>query len=93
MPNKDEASASDVAVWMMSELDREGLIYQDTIVYDIERKFGERFTYTNAGGNQAISKDVLTAFRKISETSVVWDRLDRAWRKRECADEPGRQQV
>ena len=77
---------------MLAKLNRDGKLYQETIVYEISTKFGERFTFINENGNLAIGKTVLTAFRSISEDSVVWDRGDKAWRNRESFDQPGRQQ-
>ena len=77
---------------MLGEIEREGLLYQETAVYDISEKFGKEFTYENDNGNLAIASAVLTAFRKISEKVVVWERGERMWRKRESYDEPSRQQ-
>ena len=81
-----------VAHWMLGEIQREGSLYQNTAVYDISEKFGENFTYINEGRNLAISRSVLAAFRKISEETVIWERGERMWRKREAYDESGRQQ-
>ena len=83
---------SEVAAWMLAEVERDGVLYQDEAVYEIERRFGEKFTYTNDRGNPAIRQDVLAAFRIVSEDTVVWERGERLWRKREKPDEPGRQQ-
>jgi len=82
----------DVAEWMLEELKKDKYLYQETVVYDIAEKFGDEFTYTNDNGNLAIDKKVLDAFRKISETTVIWERGTRMWRFREDYDEPGRQQ-
>lgn len=81
-----------VARWMLDQVEREGELYQETAVYDLERQFGEDFVYENESGNPAIDKRVLKAFRKISEESVVWERGERRWRMREETDEPGRRQ-
>ena len=93
MSNPESATVSNdtVAEWMLQEVEREGLVYQETVAYDIERKFGDAFIYINEHGNPAISKGVLEAFRRISEDTVVWERQNRAWRKREPVDQPGRQ--
>jgi hypothetical protein len=77
---------------MLDELNRKGYLDQETAVQEIARRFGEQFTYINENGNASIQKNVLTAFRKVSESSVVWDREDREWRKRKPNDSPGRQQ-
>ena len=81
-----------VATWMLGEIERDGDLYQDVAVVDISSKFGDEFTYENDSGNLAISKPVLAAFRKLTNETVVWDRNERIWRKRESTDEPGRQQ-
>lgn len=84
-------TAEDVAQWMLDQV-RQGYLYQDRAVYEIHRIFGERFTYDNTQGNLAIGRDVLKAFRRISEADVIWDRYERMWRVREARDLPGRQQ-
>ena len=81
-----------VAQWMLDELKRVKYLYQKTVVYDIEKKFGDEFTYENDSGNPAIDKKVLAAFRKLTGDSVIWERGERMWRAREKQDEPGRQQ-
>ncbi|MGW2419009.1 DUF6953 family protein [Streptomyces sp. NPDC001709] len=48
-------------------------------------------TYFNDKGNRAISRPVLTAFRRISAETVVWDRTWRCWRLRKPSDPEGRQ--
>jgi hypothetical protein len=85
--------ASTVAKWMLSELRREGALYQESAVSDIEDRFGERFVYDNENGNRAISREVLSAFRKLTGATVVWDRTERYWRLRESGDDPSRSQA
>jgi hypothetical protein len=82
----------DVAKWMMEELKRVIYMDQNTVVYQIKDRFGDKFTYTNNNGNLAIDKKVLDAFRKISGDKVIWERGTRMWRFREKYDDPGRQQ-
>ena len=85
-------TAAEVAEWMLQEVLRQGVVYQETMVGDIEMKFGATFVYSNERGNPAISKEVLAAFKKASASTVVWVQGERAWRKREANDEPGRRQ-
>lgn len=82
----------DVAQWMMDELKRVTYLYQETVVYDINSKFGDEFTYINDNGNLAISKKVLAAFRKLNDGDVIWERGEKMWRFRANYDSPGRQQ-
>ena len=82
----------DVAKWMSDQLDKDGIIYQEYIVGDIEQHFGEDFVYPNENGNPAISRSVLRAFRKLTENTAVWSRSERCWTKRNQYDPPGRQQ-
>lgn len=86
-------TSESVAAWMLGEIERDGDLYQDAAVVDIANKFGDDFTYENDSGNLAISKSVLSAFRKLTKESVVWERGERRWRRREISDEPGRQQI
>jgi hypothetical protein len=88
----EETTPSDVAQWMLSELNASDLLYQEAAAYQILDRFGEEFTYFNANGNIAISKPVLAAFNNLTGDDVVWSRSARFWRKREEHDLPGRQQ-
>lgn len=82
----------DVARWMVEELRRGKYLYQETVVDDIQSKFGADFVYINENGNLAISKKVLSSFKQITSNTVIWERGQRLWRFREKHDEPGRQQ-
>lgn len=84
-------TARDVAEAMWEEV-QEDWLYQEHAVQWIEEDFGPEFVYENENGNPAISRAVLREFRKLSETEVVWERGERAWRRRRDSDHPGRQQ-
>ncbi len=86
---KHELTAKQVAEWMFDELMRNGDLYQEAVVREIAKKFGSQFTYTNDNGNEAIRKDVLSAFRKLSKDTAVWEREDRYWRMRKPNNKPG----
>lgn len=88
-----KTSVEDVARWMLDVISRDEFLYQDDAVYTIADLYGDRFVYENANGNLAISKEVLAAFRKLSEQNIVWVRGERMWRLREESDTPGRMQV
>lgn len=86
------SSARDVAAWMLEEVMRSGYAEQESIGYEIVRRFGAGFVYDNENGNQAIGKDVLKEFRKLSADTIVWVRSGKAWRKREPSDDNSRMQ-
>lgn len=92
MSSDNAVGPDDVAAWMASELERDGVLYQENAVGDIEQRFGAEFVYENENGNPAIRRDVLAAFAKVTADDVVWERGERLWRKRTPLDEPGRQQ-
>jgi hypothetical protein len=81
-----------VARWMLSQIERDGELYQEVAASEIFDQFGDEFTYENDNGNLAIAKPVLAAFRNVTGDAVVWERGERKWRKREALDDPGRQQ-
>ena len=83
-------TADDVGKWMAAELEK-GDLFQQQVVYDIEKKFGPDFVYTNKNGNLAIKPEVLAAFKKANP-DAVWSKRHRYWRKRQEGDEPGRGQ-
>ncbi len=76
------ATVDDVAQWMKSELENTNWLYQETVVYKIKELFGDTFVYLNANGNLSIDKKVLATFRKLTNDTVIWDRGEKAWRKR-----------
>lgn len=82
----------DVAKWMLAELESTRILVQEEVVWRIQQKFGESFTYENQNGNLAIAKEVLSEFRKLTKDNVVWMRGERLWRFREGGDEPSRRQ-
>lgn len=82
-----------IAEWMVEELNRLKYLYQDTVAFEISKRFGEEFTYINSSGNVAIDKKVLKEFRALTPDSVIWDRGERMWRFREDYDQEGRQQT
>ncbi len=86
------STPAEVAEWMANEVRSKGELYQQDAVDAIERLFGADHVYDNENGNPAISKPVLAAFRKLTESDVIWIRGERYWRRREQADEPGRRQ-
>ncbi len=75
---------------MLSEFLSSNYLEQEWAASEIERKFGEKFVYFNENGNLAIERKVLQAFRNLTEKDVVWDTRERAWRRRERHDAPGR---
>lgn len=85
--NDSPIKASDVAQWMLDKIIKKRELYQEEIVYQIEEKFGSKFVYDNEAGNLAISREVLKEFRKLTEKTVVWSRIELCWRIR-SADDP-----
>lgn len=69
-----------------------GYLAQDDAAQEVENAFGEPFVYYNDAGNLAIARDVLDAFRKQTP-DVVWDRTERAWRRRGHGDDPTRREA
>lgn len=79
-----------VARWMLARIEREECLYQDDVVDYLVRARREDLLKENADGNLALGKEVLAAFRDLTETTVVWVKPDRYWRLRVKEDEPGR---
>jgi hypothetical protein len=64
---------------MVDEIKAERVGYQETLVHEIENRFGSEWVYANEAGNPAISRKVLTQFKKLHAGSIEWDRGERAW--------------
>ena len=58
-----------VAEFMINEILEKGYVYQEYLVHDIQKKFGEEYVYVNENGNLAISKKVLNEFKKLKDGS------------------------
>lgn len=80
-----------VAAWMLTQVERDGCIYQDDVVDYLVKEMREDLLSENADGNQVVGKTVLAAFMKLTEATVVWVKPDRYWRWRVIEDEPGRE--
>jgi hypothetical protein len=83
--------ASTVARWMLSEIERDACIYQDDVVDYLVKAKCENLLSENADGNQVVGKELLAAFRKLTDSTVVWVKPDRYWRFRVAEDEPERE--
>ena len=82
-------SAIEIAEWMRSEFNREGLLDQAETAQSIEERFGPGWVFENNNGGTSISRAVLHEFRKLTATYVVWERGALCWRRREKTDSPG----
>jgi hypothetical protein len=78
----------DVAVFMLKCLNKENILYQEAIVYEIQKQYGDEYVYPNENGNLAIDRKVLTEFNKLTKDNVVWSRGERYWRFRQDGDNP-----
>lgn len=83
-------NAEDVALWMLTELEKDGCIYQDDVVDFIIKSKNETLLRENSEGNQVLNRTVLNKFKKLTELNVVWVSSDFYWRFRVPEDEIGR---
>ncbi len=84
-------NAKEISEWMLSEIEEHGCIYQDDVVDHLVKSNAEGFLRENSDGNLVVGSEVLNAFLKLTETTVVWVKPDRYWRFRVAEDEPGRE--
>lgn len=83
-------NAQELAQWMQSELDRNTCLYQDDVVDFAVKNELESLLKANLDGNVVLGNRVLSEFKKLNATSVVWVRPDKYWRFRVAEDEDGR---
>ncbi|KWX72692.1 DUF6953 family protein [Paenibacillus jilunlii] len=74
-----EATAQEVAEWMVKEIRFTGTLYQTAAIEYVKANFGEQFVYVNENGNASLSKDVKKAFRKLHGGRIAWDRDGFLW--------------
>lgn len=77
--------------WMLSQLAKDECLYQDDVVDYLVRGNAESLCRENSDGNLVVGAKLLEAFRKQTESDVVWVKPDRYWRYRVAEDEPGRE--
>jgi hypothetical protein len=85
-------TASDVATWMISELERNGRLSQICAAVAIKRRFGDEFVNRKKNGKLAINREVNAMFRRQTRECIVWVHRHRMWRWRRQGDKPGRKQ-
>lgn len=83
--------AESIANWMFLQIERDGCIYQDDVVDYLVKAKEESFLRESSDGNLVVGRKVLDAFRKLTESTVVWVKPDFYWRFRVAEDEPGRE--
>ncbi|MGC2970455.1 DUF6953 family protein [Paraburkholderia aspalathi] len=79
------------AAWMLAQLERDGCIYQDDVVDYLVKAKADALLRENSDGNLVVGRALLDAFKKLTETTVVWVKPDFYWRWRVKEDEPGRE--
>lgn len=65
-------TTSDVAHWMVEEVERSGKLVQVAAVAEIRRRFGPEFLYISGLNEWSIDRDVLAEFRSLTDPDVVW---------------------
>lgn len=84
-------NAKETADWMLKKLEKETCLYQDDVVDHLVKSGNEKLLRENSDGNLVVGREVLEAFKKNTELTVVWVKPDRYWRFRVAEDEPGRE--
>jgi hypothetical protein len=73
------ATAEQVAEWMLEKVRFAGILYQEEAVNYIRTHFGEQFIYVNDNGNASIDKSVKKLFKKLHNGKAAWDRDGFFW--------------
>jgi hypothetical protein len=82
--------AAEVSIWMRSQLDNDGCLYQDDVVDHLVRGAENSLLSENNDGNLVLERKLLAEFRKLTQYDVVWVKPDKYWRFRVLEDEPCR---
>ena len=73
-------STKDVAEYMLQELAKDGILYQEKLVQKIQKQFGDEFVFANTHGTLSIDRKVLREFNKIKGDNILWDRDGCCWK-------------
>lgn len=78
---KETVDASVVAKWLLTQIEDVAPrhAYQSQLVAKIRNEFGAEWSYQNANGNLAISKEVLKEFGKLKYPNLQWHRGSQTW--------------
>lgn len=73
--------ASVVAKWLLAQIEAVAPrhAYQNQLVARIRKDFGTDWSYQNANGNWAISKEVLKEFGKLKYPNLQWHSGSQSW--------------
>ncbi|MBG9792703.1 integron gene cassette protein [Paenibacillus dendritiformis] len=74
-----EATAQQVAEWMVAEIQAKGVVHQSDVIAYVRAHFGEEFVFVNERGNASLDKEVKKAFRKLHRGRIAWDRDGFCW--------------
>lgn len=80
-----------VVTWMLSQIKKDGCIYQDDVVDFLVKNEAEHLARENSEGNLVVGREILSAFLALTNDAVVWVKPDRYWRPRVKEDEAGRE--
>ncbi|EPF72570.1 hypothetical protein GCM10025882_31960 [Acinetobacter gyllenbergii] len=84
-------SIEDVIQWMLTNLEKDGCLYQEDVVDYLIKNDQTQYLKENAEGNLVLKLNVNSGFKKQTEHNVVWVKPDRYWRYRVPEDESGRE--
>jgi hypothetical protein len=78
---EETVDASVVAKWLLAQIEDVAPrhAYQGQLVAKIRKDFGAEWSYQNANGNWAISKEVLKEFGKLKYPNLQWHSGSQSW--------------
>ena len=86
------ATNYDVARWLELKIDADGYVSREQAIVDVVARFGDSFVRVTQSGGQAFTPGLVQAFKKLTSSTVIYDRSSATWRKRADYDAPGRRQ-
>lgn len=73
-------TVTDVANWMVDELQKEGTLSYHQIVKRVHSIFGRKFVFINPDGNFDLIPEVRSEFENLTAGTVLWDETTRQWK-------------
>lgn len=83
---KDKSSQK-VAVWLINEINRNGILKRNDAVDAIETAFSTDYVTFTPKGNKTIHERVLKNFRDLKDDSISWNVGEQAWTSNANGDE------
>lgn len=74
-----DSSYKDVALYLLNEINHQGLLTRTDAVDQVESVFGSSFTRLTDKGNKVLNEQIMRHFRNLKHEAIAWNVGKQAW--------------